>query len=145
MGFLTPVLLYNDSIHELPEDPHFPRRLYSAVMSGKDEDVFVRSYRPTWFDKLLKVFGLYRMPKEHEWQGTSSFAQVLRSKHADDARVLVVYGNTWFDISDHAYLEDSALTRIGERPLSKDILKPLVSIVDRDLKVLKHKLKDATK
>ena len=88
MGCLTPVLLYNDSLDQIKNDPTFTRRPYDTIISDTTikkggDDVYLKFYHKTWFDRLLTKVGLYRNPKENQCRGSSSFAQVLPTQHAD--------------------------------------------------------------
>lgn len=121
MGYLTPILLYNDTIHEMKEDPTFTKKLYDAAISGKDD---------------LDVF--YQVGN-----GSGSCAQVLRAKHADDSRTLVVWGNTWWDLSDYAWRDDEALRKyFNSRMPDVNTLKTLVRIAKQDIKQIEKKIKE---
>ncbi len=120
MGWLTPVLLWNDSIHMIKDDPYFGVALSAGHY--EDHEIPVRAYKKTWVDVLLAKVGLYRKPNPNSWRGVSSCAQVLKSEHADTPRVLVIAGNTWLDISAEYYKnvdidwggKNHSLTKKGE-------------------------------
>ena len=108
MGYLTPVLLYKDSMHEFVKDPLINERIYEAANEaersedwGHPADAFYQSFRPTFFDKILAFFGLKKIkPNLRQGWGSGSCALVLRSQHADVDRVLIVTGNGIMDLSD---------------------------------------------
>ena len=112
MGYLTPVLLYNDSMHEFVKDPNINKEIQKASFAaeqsqkwGYPEDAFYRTTRKTKFDKLLAFFGLQKI-KATPGFGSGSCALVLRPQHADVNRVIVVSGNGFMDISDAIYHKD---------------------------------------
>ena len=65
MGFLTPVLIRNDSIFMIKDDPYFAEELSRGA--HEDKEIYVRSYRKTWVDVVLAKLGLYRKPKLNSW------------------------------------------------------------------------------
>ena len=142
MGFLTPILFYNDHIHEAKSNTTIGKDLYMACIKGKDGDFSISRFRKTWLDKLLEKFGLYRKPTNKNYKGCSSFAQVLRCKHADDFRLIGVLGNTWIDLSDQAYLSKDALQYVGTPISNKEYLQQLIKYAKKDIKVLEAKLKE---
>lgn len=139
MGYLTPVLLYNDALHMLEHDPYFTRELSRACQcDGKERDIFLRSYRQTWVDKMLKLFGLYRLPKAKDWSGSSSFAQVLPAQHADTPRLIVVWGNTWEELSKYWSKDQYAACHNAKQ----NYINSCVTIAERELKKVKSIIKE---
>jgi hypothetical protein len=42
MGFITTVVIYNDAMHQIPDDPTFGKRLHNAILKlyeGKPQDI----------------------------------------------------------------------------------------------------------
>ena len=112
MGYVTPVLLYNDSMHLMEHDPTFPERLHDAAigLTGNQRgNIPIISYRPkSFWSKIAKFFGLWK-PSKKDWTGSASFAQILAPQHADTFRLLAVWGNTWTDIvGDSLFLDRKA-------------------------------------
>lgn len=150
MGYLTPVLFYNDSIHDMKEDPTFPERLYLAATSGKeDNDVFVKFWRKTKFDKFLSFFGLYRKPGLKQHRGGGSCAMVLKAQHADTPRVIVAWGNTWIDLTQefwdksvYHWSHDSVIKGRTDKS-HLDYVKKCMGFAQQDLTRLKKALKDS--
>ncbi len=107
MGYVTPVLLYNDSMHLMTKDSLFVGRLHTAILEASStgpKDVPLRFYQPkTLFGKILKLFGLWKPGRSQDFSGSSSFAQVLTPQHADTFRLITVWGNTWTDIIEDTY------------------------------------------
>ena len=141
MGYVTPVLLYNDSLHLLKEDPHFVENLYSACISSKEKDIFLRAYRKTWIDNVLKIFGLYRMPNQDKLRGSADFAQVLSSRHADTASTVVIWGNTWEEITTCWSKEEYASYHKGKQ----EYIKKCATIAEQDAKRVKTIIKEYEK
>lgn len=142
MGYLTPVLLYNDTAHMMKEDPYFTKRLYSACAGDKSSDVSARSYKETFFDKVLAFFHLYRLPDPKKWQGSADCAQVLRSKHADEPRLILIWGNTWKDLSELGWASDKCLEYTEEKFPREEHAKQMLDIATRELKQYKKRISE---
>ncbi len=151
MGYLTPILFYNDSIHEIREDPTINDKLYSAAMfdgmtarsfgthvSRRQLDISYTAFRKTWLDKVMGFFGWKRSraPSRKQWRGGGSFAIGLPTQHADCDRVLVIRGNGWIDLTDALYRMDA----YGD----DDYFKSCLTVAERYVKELKKQLKEAT-
>jgi hypothetical protein len=152
MGSLTPILFYNDSIQMIMEDPTINRRLYNAtafngnplsatdagiVLSDGNLHISYRGHRKTWLDKIMEKIGWKRIDVSRKhWSGGGSFAIGLKTMHADCPRTIVIYGNTWIDLSDA--LGD--MKKYKDREYFKDCLQ----IADEQVKTLKKQLKEAT-
>lgn len=148
MGYLTPILFYNDSIHEIKEDPTINDKLYCAAMFDGHENhggqvlsdghlhISYTGFRKNWFDRFMEKLGWKRtrIPRK-QWTGGGSFAIGLRTEHADCPRTLVVYGNTWIDLSE-------ALYHI-EKFKDRDYFKTCLKIAENQVKELKKQLKEA--
>lgn len=142
MGYLTPVILYNDSLHEINNDPFFTENLRQAILeagSRGPQDVPLRFYRPkSFFAKILKKLGLWKPTRPKDQSGASSFAQVLRPQHADTFRLITVWGNTWTDICD----DINALGSKYQKQPNLEYLEKSIERADRELKFLKKKLEE---
>lgn len=84
MGYNTTVVVMNDALDVIKNDPEFGKNLYYAVLEtqqGKQVDVPAHSYR------------------DGEKRGVfCNAATVISSQHADDPQVVVVKHNTgWVD------------------------------------------------
>jgi hypothetical protein len=92
MGYLTPMLFRNDDIHMLKEDPEALDKIYSACQTPRPTDISLQGNfrrKPWW-----------AFWKKKEWGCSCGGAvESLGTRHADENRVIVVYGNTWSDIS----------------------------------------------
>jgi len=144
MGYLTPVLLYNDSMHEFVKDPCINKEIQNASFAaeqsqkwGYPEDAFYRTFKKTKFDKFLAFFGLQRINPKRTLKtmgGSGSCALVLRPQHADVNRVIVVSGNGFMDISDAIYHKDE-LSDYEKRSLK--IVENTISYYKKSQKMLK--------
>lgn len=78
MGFLTPILVYNDYIHIL-ENKKLQKKIceeiYSVCLQNKEQDIIITNMKS------------------------------LGCRHADHSRVIIVHGNTWKDITKESYKE----------------------------------------
>lgn len=138
MGDFTPVLISTDAIPLAKDDPSFASNLHAACVSGKNSTLGVRGYRKTLFDRILEKCGLCRrFPKEENRYGATDCAQVLRSKGADETRVIVCKEYTWWDISDYAWGSDDNLAAAGDRMPNKDLFKDFIDILDKETEQLK--------
>ena len=116
MGYLTPVLIYNDSMHEFVKDPNINQEIRKASFEaersqkwGCPEDAFYQTFKKTKFDKFLAFFGLQRITPKRTLKtmgGSGSCALVLRPQHADVNRVIVVTGNGFMDLTDVIFHKD---------------------------------------
>ncbi len=85
MGFLTPILIRNDSVDLLRENAQEAmNQIFDACMQ-REED----------------YFGVGNHANPIESLGTA---------HADEWRVIVVKGNSWIDLSRIAFSKDNKLT-----------------------------------
>jgi hypothetical protein len=138
MGDFTPVLFNTDSISQVRDDPSFPQNLYERCVSSKNSSLSVRGFKKTFLDTLLAKLGLYRRsPKEKNRYGSTGCAQILRSKGADEARVILCWDYSWWDISDYAWGSDEVLAAAGDRMPNKDLFRTFIDILDKDLNQLK--------
>ena len=105
MGYVTPILIRNDGLHDITNNPkEFVSNLYDIIQHGEDASIPVG--------------------------GFANVAEVLRTKHADTRRVLLVTGNTMFDIGNipqRDTLRDYFLSEIK-------IAKSLISYCESELK-----------
>jgi len=136
MGYLTPVLFYNDSTADIENDYSFNENL-SSTLSGaysrhRDDKISVRGYKQYWFDKVLNFFGLARI-RRTDWNSSSNVATILKPEHMDTQRVIVVYGNTWLDLTDQ-----------GEKEFTdkNEYVITCLGIADRYVKLYKRFLKE---
>jgi hypothetical protein len=140
MGYVTTVLFYNDSIQEMIKDPTFLKRLYDVIIStsitNDEVDVPYINFKPTFIDKFLAHFGLYRAKQSLNNSGWSSgsCAIVLPSHHSDDTRTLVVAGNTICDLTQYYY---NILNHRQPTNISMDYIKSCLQIAEYDTKNLK--------
>ena len=82
MGYNTAVVVMNDALSAIKDDPKFGENLYYAILEqqrGKPVDVPAHIYRDG------KVHG-----------GHCNAATVLSSRHADEAQVMVIKCNTGY-------------------------------------------------
>lgn len=82
MGYNTAVLVMDDALHAIKEDPKFGENLYYAVLEsqrGKQVDIPARTYRDG------EVQGIY-----------CNAATVISSAHADDPQVMVIKYNSGY-------------------------------------------------
>lgn len=113
MGYLTPMLFRNDDIHLLKEDPEALDKIYSACQNTKPVDMSLQGNfrrKPWW-----------AFWKKKEW-GCSCGGAIdsLGTAHADQKRVIVVYGNTWSDITHEYVIRKFGI--LGEKPRMDDIM-----------------------
>ena len=104
MGFLTPILVRNDAIDFLLQNPLKTLRQIETACLHREA-------------RSLPV-------------GTScNPMESLGTRHADTARVIVIMGNTWLDISDIAYgnREKDSITNHEEGcfNIAADVIKRL--------------------
>lgn len=152
MGYLTPILFYNDCIHNITEDHTINEKLYHAAsFNGSESSAYgagftlsdgnlhisYTGYKKNWLDKIMEKLGWKRIkfPRKN-WRGGGSFAIGLKTMHADCPRTIVIYGNTWTDLSDALYNTDKYKDR--------DYYKTALKIADQQVKLLKKQLKEAT-
>lgn len=142
MGYLTPVLLYCDSMHEFVKDPLINERIREASFDaessknwGYPSDAFYQTFYTSFFDKLLAFFGLKRIkPNLRCSRGGGSCALVLRPMHADCNRVLVVSGNGIVDLSDIIFHKEK-LSKNERQDVQ--VVKDLVSYYNKQQRVAK--------
>ena len=140
MGYLTPILLRNDDIHLLKEDPLALDKLLDACRETKQKDYSLQGNfrrKPWW-----------AFWKKKEW-GCSCGGAIdsLGTGHADENRVIVVHGNTWSDISREYCARRFSM--LGEKPRMDDTmldyLDTCASIAINDAKSLKKFISDYRK
>lgn len=106
MGFNTTVVIYNDSLHDIENDPEFGKKLAQAVLEhgggSKSVNVFARGVRD---------------------QGVSSSQAgvVVDSHHSDETALIAVGGNTAAVI--HTQFGGSFLTKEGQDGILKEALE----------------------
>lgn len=111
MGYLTTVTIYNDGLSLLKKHPvDFCDRLYDAAISDKQSD-----------------FGV---------GGFCNFANVQRTRHADDHTIYIHMGNTVTEVNPWSSDFDDLLKR------HPDFASSLVKFLDGEVKALKRKLKE---
>jgi len=111
MGYLTPVLIRNDSL--------------CSIKKNKDEAI----------EELIKASSSNKT-MSHCVGCCANAMESPGTRHADINRVLVVHGNSWVDLSDNKWeLERNDKVFI-------DYLRACVEIAERDVKLLKKKLKE---
>lgn len=99
MGYLTPILIRNDDLDLLKEDPQAIDKIYSACIADTEHSISLQRYRTR---KHWWQFWKPRVSKN--WCSSSGDAiNSLGPQHADANRVLVVYGNTWCDIDQEYF------------------------------------------
>ena len=81
------------------------------------------------------------MPSKNKWRGSSDFAQVLPARHADDARTVVIWGNTWEELSIYWSKKDYAACHNAKRKY----IKNCVELAERDVKRVKAVIKEYEK
>jgi hypothetical protein len=112
MGYLTTVTVYNDGLDLLKKYPEdFCNKLYSASVRGSQCD-----------------FGIGYF---------ANFANVQRSRHADDHTIYVHMGNTVTEVNPWSQDFKDILSR------NPDFAESLVRFLDGEVKRLKKVLKDA--
>lgn len=104
MGFLTPILFRNDSVDHLKRHAEETmEQIFDACLDNKPRSLGVK--------------------------GHCNPMESLGTQHADTARVIVVMGNTWLDISDIAYgnREKNSITNHEEGcfNIAADVIKRL--------------------
>lgn len=132
MGYLTPMLFRNDDIHMLDQDPDTLDKIYSACQIQQHTDI---SLLGNWRRKPWWAFW-----KKKEWGCSCGNAiDSLGTRHADENRVIVVYRNTWADIT-HEY-NIRRFTMLKEKPrmdgIMLDYLESCANIAYKDAKDLK--------
>jgi hypothetical protein len=136
MGYITPVLFYNDSIDSIEKDFYFGKRLVNQISRTTEKErvsnVSVLGFKEKWIDKILKTFGLARVNRT-DCQSVSQCANILKPEHMDTQRVIVVYGNDWIDLTDQ-----------GEREFTENnpYLLSCLTIADRHVKLYKRYVKE---
>lgn len=115
MGFLTPILFRNDSIHVLKNKKmqgQICEKIFSACCNREKRDIAF--HHPEGGIEVNPVIS-------------------LGCKHADEQRTIVVFGNTWIDLSEQAWgkLDSNHL----------DYLKDCIKIAKQDLAKLTKKIK----
>lgn len=113
MGFLTPILIRNDSAHQIKENSEeFAKRVYDVVCNFRPES----------------------LPLAHHCNAMES----LGARHADVDRVIVVHGNTWVDLSSEACeIEKTDSVYISYLEDCLKIAKSAVSQLQKKLNELK--------
>ena len=112
MGYLTTVTVYNDGLDLLKKYPEeFCDKLYNASVNHEQKD-----------------FGL---------GGFCNFANVQRTRHADDHTTYVHMGNCVTEVNPWSIEFKELLQR------HPDFAKALVSFLDADVKKLKKMIKEA--
>lgn len=94
MGFNTPVVILNDFIHEIKNDPKFGEKVYHAVLQARRHDE-------------TRMHGF----------------RVLPSHHADYTRAVIVGGNTIRDFDENNPDDLEIVRRLADRMGLRLVLK----------------------
>jgi len=114
MGYLTPILIRNDSAHMLRDgklQKQICKKLYYATVEYEASSISIN----------YPGGGVNINPIE-----------TLGTAHADVRRVIVISGNDWIDLSREAYKYDVEPT---------EYLRECLRIAERDVKTLKKRIK----
>jgi len=128
MGYLTPLLFRNDSLDMLKKDPDTLNKIESACHSLEKSAISLVSYSksPWWkFWKKQENKGICCNPIES-----------LGTRHADDSRVIVIYGNSWIDLYDEIWKHEK-----GSIELDHKIDKTHMSYLKKCIKIAKDTIK----
>jgi len=140
MGYLTPMLFRNDDIHLLKEDPQALEKILDACNDTKPKEYSLQGNfrrKPWW-----------AFWKKKEWGCSCGQAiDSLGTAHADQNRVIVVYGNTWSDITHEYMIRKYGI--LDEKPRMDDTmldyLESCADIAYRDAKDLKKFISECRK
>ncbi len=113
MGYLTPILIHNDIAHLFKNkrlQKEICEKLYLAMIDGKEQTISVNN--------------------------CCNYIKSLGSKHADDSRTIIVYGNTMVDITRESYKE---INRIDNGYI--EYLETCKRILETDIDCLNDKIK----
>jgi hypothetical protein len=78
MGYNTTVVIYNDALHEIRNDPEFGKKLVGVIL---EQD----GLRPKSF---------FASGKQGDYTFSSTAGVVVEQHHADDTAIVAVGGNT---------------------------------------------------
>lgn len=118
MGFLTPFLFRNDSIHEL-KNKKIAKQIVEKIIESCSQ------HKPHSLSTNYPNGG-----------GSCNAVECLGTGHMDESRLILIYGNTWLDLSRETY----ELSKSHD--VHKKFLKDAAKIAERELKLLKKALKN---
>jgi hypothetical protein len=92
MGYLTPILIRNDSLGIIQDSPETLKKIISACQNPDEGSLSLHYWtKPPWWK-------FWEKPKRM-MSGDCNPMESLGTRHADISRVIVVSGNTWIDLS----------------------------------------------
>ena len=118
MGCLTPILIRNDCVHIFKDKKTWKQiceGIYYACMRREREVISIHSKNAIY----------------------SNYIESLGYAHADCPRTIIVYGNTWIDVSREGYKK---VDRIDKEYIG--YLEKCVRIAESDIDSLKNKIKE---
>lgn len=156
MGYLTPILIYNDAMTEISRDLSFGEKLYKASLKGtysNSNPLYVHGYREkkTIISEVLRFFGYVQRPhkdngklrKRFQIQSSSSAAICLKPQHADTPRLLLVWKNDIVDLS-HEGLDKCKYNKTPKGrtdTVYMNWLRQALSVSKKELKYFEEALK----
>lgn len=156
MGFLTPVLIYNDSMHEISEDKHFGERVAKVsreIYHRNQDNVLTVGYleRKTIISEILRFFGYEQNPVKDNGTlrcrfnvaSSSQAAICLKPEHADTPRLLFVWQNSIVDLSAEG-TDKGKHSKVPQGRTDKtymDWLETACEVSKRELKYFEEALK----